>query len=111
MKLIVGLGNPGSQYDRTRHNVGFNVIDILSRRWAIELSKRKFQGRFGSGSASMQSVMLLKPQTYMNRSGGSVADALNFYKVAIEDLLVVVDDLALELGRLRLRPGGSAGGR
>jgi len=110
MKLIVGLGNPGSQYKDNRHNVGFGVIDALTRRWEIELSRRKHHARYGSGTHGAEQVILLKPQTYMNNSGSSVAEAVNFYKTAPTDLLVVSDDMALELGQLRLRRQGSAGG-
>ncbi len=110
MKLIVGLGNPGREYERTRHNVGFVVVDELARRWGFEVRKTKFHARTGGGAAEGQSVLLMKPQTYMNRSGLAVGEALGFYQVAAEDLLVVVDDMALELGQLRLRGQGSAGG-
>jgi len=110
MKLIVGLGNPGDQYRHSRHNVGFGVVDLLGHRWSIELKRRKFRGRYGSGTYGSGQVMLLKPQTFMNCSGGSVAEAVVFYKVPLSDLLVIVDDMALEPGRVRLRLGGSAGG-
>ena len=110
MKLIVGLGNPGRDYERTRHNVGFRVVDELAGRWQVELSKSRFSGRFGSGRCGSESVALLTPTTYMNRSGRSVLEATTFYKLDPEDLLVIVDDLALPLGRLRIRPKGSGGG-
>lgn len=106
----MGLGNPGSEYRNSRHNVGFMVIDELSHRWSIELKQHKFQGLFGKGRFGIQQVMLLKPQTYMNRSGLSVAEALTFYKILLDDVLVVVDDMALELARIRLRSQGSPGG-
>ena len=110
MKLIVGLGNPGEGYQNSRHNVGFCLIDLLSDRWQIELKRRKFQARYGSGMVGKESVALLKPQTYMNLSGASVAEAMGFYQASPPDLLVVVDDMALPLGHLRLRGQGSAGG-
>jgi len=110
MKLVVGLGNPGRKYERTRHNVGFRVVDELARRWRIDFGRRRLAGYVGAGKLREQRVLLVKPTTYMNRSGRSVREAVTFYKVALEDLLVVVDDMALGLGRLRLRPKGSAGG-
>ena len=110
MKLIVGLGNPGKQYRESRHNVGFMVIKDLCRRWGVEASRRKHQGRVGSMVRNDEQILLLQPQTYMNLSGESVAAAVNFYKVEPVDILVILDDMALELGQLRLRPKGSAGG-
>ena len=110
MKLIVGLGNPGRKYENTRHNVGFRVIDELSRRWRIEVNRHRFSGCFGSGRVRDEPVLLLEPTTYMNLSGRAVREAMTFHKLALEDLLVVVDDLALPLGRLRIRSKGSGGG-
>jgi PTH1 family peptidyl-tRNA hydrolase len=110
MKLIVGLGNPGRRYENTRHNAGFRVIDELSERWRIAVNRRRFSGFFGSGAVGDEAVLLLKPTTYMNRSGWAVREATAFYKLALADLLVVVDDLALPLGRLRIRSKGSGGG-
>lgn len=110
MKLIVGLGNPGKQYAQTRHNVGFGVVDEAAHQWDIDLTTEKFHGRFGSGSVDGQRVALLKPSTYMNRSGRSVQAAGRFYKLELTDLIVVSDDLALPVGRLRMRPSGTAGG-
>jgi peptidyl-tRNA hydrolase, PTH1 family len=110
MKLIVGLGNPGSEYADTRHNTGFKVIDSVAKKLEIEIGKRKFNARFGMGEFAGKKLILLKPWQFMNCSGQSVADAIGFYKLAIGDLLVVSDDLALEPGRIRLRPSGSAGG-
>ena len=110
MRLIVGLGNPGLKYERTRHNVGFRVIDELARRWRIDFSRGRVAGYVGTGSSRGRRVLLVKPTTFMNLSGRSVREAATFYKVALQDLLVVVDDMALPLGRLRLRAKGSAGG-
>ncbi len=110
MKLVIGLGNPGDKYQNTRHNVGFQVLDELARRWSYERGRRRFNGRMADGSIREERVLLLKPETYMNLSGRSVREASTFLKLATADLLVVVDDLALPLGRLRLRPRGSAGG-
>lgn len=110
MKVIVGLGNPGRQYEDNRHNVGFRVIDLLARRWSIGLDREKHQGRFGSGIVDDEKVVLLQPLTFMNRSGATVGHALRFYQALPSDLMVIVDDMALALGRLRLRASGSAGG-
>jgi len=110
MKLVVGLGNPGTKYRNTRHNVGFRTIDELARRSGIMTTRRRFSGEVGSGSIGGQRVILLKPMTYMNCSGHSVREAMTYYKLDLEDLLVIVDDLALPVGRLRIRAKGSAGG-
>jgi len=110
MKLIVGLGNPGERYHHSRHNLGYKVVDELARTWSIEVRRLKFQGLFGQGTVGGQTVALLKPETYMNLSGGSVAEAVRFYKILPGELLVVVDDMDLEPGRMRLRASGSAGG-
>jgi PTH1 family peptidyl-tRNA hydrolase len=110
MKLIVGLGNPGAQYQATRHNVGFCLVDLLANRWSIDLKRQKHDALFGQGHYRGDSAILLKPQTYMNRSGQSVLQAVKFYKIDQKDFLVVVDDMDLELGRLRLRSQGGAGG-
>lgn len=110
MKLIVGLGNPGREYEATRHNLGFRVIDALARRAHIDLSSTKFSAESGQGMLEGHKVLLLKPQTYMNLSGQSVGPAAHFYKIAPENLVVIHDDLDLALGRLQLRQGGGTGG-
>ena len=110
MKLIVGLGNPGTKYAGTRHNVGFDVVDVLASRWEVDLSVEKFHAWFGIGEYADERVVLLKPTTFMNRSGRAVVAAGRFYRLEVEDLLVVTDDLALPRGRLRLRAQGSSGG-
>ena len=112
MRLIVGLGNPGKEYERTRHNAGFMVVDRLADRHglATDKPKSKFHGLVVEGQVMGQKVTLLKPMTYMNRSGRSVGEAATFYKIDPDDILVVVDDVALDVGRIRLRPNGSAGG-
>lgn len=110
MRLIVGLGNPGPEYARTRHNVGFQVADELARRWGLDFRKGKWKSLVAAGSAHGESVVLLKPQTYMNDSGQSVGGAASFYKVEAADVLVVYDDIDLPLGKLRLRERGSHGG-
>lgn len=110
MKIIVGLGNPGKEYSRSRHNVGWLAVDELARRWQIDMSRERFTGWFGDGSISGKKVGLLKPLTFMNRSGRSALAAVQFYKIEAEDFMVVTDDLNLSLGRLRIRKQGSAGG-
>lgn len=110
MKLIVGLGNPGTRYAGTRHNVGFQVVDSLAERWGVSLSVEKFHGLFGDGTLAGERVVLLKPLTFMNRSGKTVLAAGRFYKLELPDVLIVVDELALPPGRLRMRADGSAGG-
>lgn len=111
MKLIVGLGNPGPKYDRTRHNVGFRVVDELARRWGQSLTQEKFHAWFAKGRLGDQEVALLKPTTFMNRSGQSVLAAGRFFQIELFDLLVISDDLALPVGRLRIRAKGSSGGQ
>ncbi len=110
MKLVAGLGNPGAKYAKTRHNVGFRVVDELARRWEAASWREQFGGLAATGLCRGEKVLLLKPMTYMNRSGQSVGEAVRFHKIEAADLLVVVDDMALPLGRLRVRPQGSAGG-
>ncbi len=110
-RLIVGLGNPGAKYDRTRHNIGFDLIDQLAKRWQIPVSDQKrFQGIVGEGWVTRQKIVLLKPQTFMNLSGQSVRSVLDWYKLEPTEVLVLYDDLDLPLGKLRIRLTGSAGG-
>jgi peptidyl-tRNA hydrolase, PTH1 family len=110
-QLIVGLGNPGNKYAQTRHNVGFEAIDHLAKRWQITLSDhKKFQGIAGEGLTGQQKIRLLKPQTFMNLSGQSVRAVLDWYKLDPTTVLVIYDDLDLPLGKLRMRLAGSAGG-
>lgn len=111
-QLIVGLGNPEPKYDQTRHNIGFAAIDSLARAWHISLAEnRKFQGQFGEGLAPKGGkIRLLKPLTYMNRSGQSVQAVTSWYKLPPESVLVIYDDMDLPLGKTRLRLSGSAGG-
>ncbi len=112
MKLIAGLGNPGPKYAESRHNVGFMVVDELARRWATDCSRydRHAQGQLGRTERGDLTLLLLKPQTYMNLSGQSVAACARYYKLDRTDVLVVFDDVDLPVGQLRLRPNGSAGG-
>lgn len=111
MKLVVGLGNPGRKYVKTRHNVGFEVIELLQRRWKLADSKQQFQALADECQQSGERVLLLRPQTMMNLSGTSVLAARDFYKIPHERILVLTDDFALPLGRLRIRPQGTAGGQ
>jgi len=108
--MVVGLGNPGKEYVDTRHNIGFRVIDSLSESLKIEVKKKRFNGCLGSGEFADKKVILLKPMQFMNCSGQAVATAAGFYKLALSNLLVVTDDMALPSGRIRLRMKGSAGG-
>ena len=110
MKIIVGLGNPGKEYADTRHKIGFRVIDELAKELEIKVKKRKFGALFGQAEFKNKKLILLKPQSFMNRSGHVVATAAGFYQLPLNDLLIIFDDMALDVGRLRLRARGSAGG-
>lgn len=110
MKLIVGLGNPGKEYEGTRHNCGFMVIDRLADKLNISVDQNKFKGLYTKIKYHGEDVILLKPQTYMNLSGESVNAVMNFFKINKDDLLVIYDDLDMPVGKLRLRKTGSAGG-
>src|SRR6516225_3428326 len=111
LKLVVGLGNPGSKYQGTRHNIGFELVDRLARGGTETVFTRKFGGQLAEIEIDFRRVLLLKPETFMNVSGRSVGEALRFYKLPLADLLVVCDDLSLPVGKLRVRPGGSDGGQ
>ena len=111
MKLVVGLGNVGRKYDGTRHNVGFRVLTELARRHGRNKPKQAFQGEVVEAIVEEEKTLLLCPHTLMNRSGGSVLAARDFYKIPSEELLIVSDDFNLPLGKLRFRPGGSSGGQ
>lgn len=110
MKILVGLGNPGSQYRMTRHNIGFMVLDRLSEMWMAPFSRERFGGLVAKTKCQGEEVLLLKPLTFMNRSGECVGQALRYTNGTPEDLLVIVDDVNLPLGKLRIRAQGSAGG-
>jgi PTH1 family peptidyl-tRNA hydrolase len=110
MKLIVGLGNPGSGYSRNRHNIGFICLNYFARRNAIRWNRKQAMARTGTGEIDGDSVLLAKPQAYMNRSGQSVSRLVNKFKININDLIVIHDDLDLPLGRIRIRRGGGSGG-
>lgn len=110
MFLIVGLGNPGEKYDNTRHNIGFEAIDYIAKKYNIDINRKKFKGEYGEGFIGSKKVVLMKPTTYMNLSGECVREIIDFYKLANEDILVIYDDISLDVGRLRIREKGSAGG-
>ncbi|KGR88110.1 peptidyl-tRNA hydrolase [Ureibacillus massiliensis 4400831 = CIP 108448 = CCUG 49529] len=110
MKLIVGLGNPGKQYEHTRHNIGFECIDALAEKWNAPLNQSKFNGLYATIHRHEGKVMLLKPLTYMNLSGECVRPIMDYFDIEIEDMIVIYDDLDLDVGKLRLRQKGSAGG-
>ncbi len=110
MLFIVGLGNPGTRFNGTKHNIGFEVIERLAYDHNIKVDRKKHQSFVGQGIIKGEKVILMKPQTYMNASGQAVADVLNFYKEDSDSIIVVYDDTSLEIGRLRIRERGSAGG-
>ncbi|HHT39966.1 MAG: aminoacyl-tRNA hydrolase [Acholeplasmatales bacterium] len=107
MKLIVGLGNPGKAYQKTRHNVGYQVIDLYLKTNSL---KEKYESKFSAFLAKDEKAIFLKPTTYMNLSGESVLKVINYYKIELDNILIIVDDVNLELGTLRLRENGSSGG-
>ena len=111
MYLIAGLGNPGTKYEGTRHNIGWQVIDELAEKYNIRVLENKFKGLTGKGMIGSEKVLLLKPLTYMNLSGESIAEAVRFYKIdETTELIVIADDISLDVGQLRIRKKGSAGG-
>lgn len=111
MYVIAGLGNPGKKYAKTRHNAGFDTIDIIADRYRIDVSTEKFKALVGSGVIDGQKVILVKPQTFMNLSGDSLRLVCDFYKIDVEEeLIVIYDDISLEPGQIRVRKKGSAGG-
>lgn len=111
MYIIVGLGNPDRQYQNTRHNIGFDVIDVIAAKNNITVSERKHKALIGKGFVGGQKVVLVKPQTYMNLSGESVRDIIDFYKIDEKnELIVISDDVSLDVGQIRIRKKGSAGG-
>lgn len=110
MYLIAGLGNPEKKYEATRHNIGFETIDLLSEKTGIKLTKIKHKAVFGDGIIAGEKVIIAKPQTYMNLSGESIRDIASFYKIPTENIIIVCDDINIELGRIRIRPKGSDGG-
>lgn len=109
MYLIVGLGNPENEYASTRHNMGFCAINKIAKEFNIEITKSKFNALYGTGIIKGQKVILVKPQTYMNLSGNAVVDFMDFYKLQLEDLVVIYDDIDIEPGSIRIRKKGSPG--
>jgi PTH1 family peptidyl-tRNA hydrolase len=110
MNLVVGLGNPGARYRRTRHNLGFMVVDVLAARWAVTLAGRRHESEVGVGEIAGTRTVLAKPLTFMNASGVAAAKLKRAYRLDVKDLVAVYDDLDLALGRVRIRGGGGAGG-
>ncbi|SDF99313.1 peptidyl-tRNA hydrolase, PTH1 family [Selenomonas sp. WCT3] len=110
MKIIAGLGNPGSEYEKTKHNVGFMFVDALAKKLGVTDWKDKFDAKIGEARIGAEKVLLVKPQTYMNESGQAVGPLMNFYKLEVEDLIVVHDDMDIPAGTIRIRKKGSAGG-
>ncbi|MGN1183323.1 MAG: aminoacyl-tRNA hydrolase [Faecalibacillus sp.] len=110
MKLIVGLGNPGKEYEKTRHNTGFMVLDELADQLNVSVEHNKFKGLYTKFKYQGEDVILLKPQTFMNLSGESVRQMMDFFKIDLSDILVIYDDMDMPVGKLRLRESGSAGG-
>lgn len=107
--IVVGLGNPGAQYARTRHNAGWESLEVLARRWNVQLNKKKFDGLLGEVMIDGKRVVLCQPQTFMNASGECVQQLLQWYKCPLENMVVIYDDIDLALGKLRVRKSGSAG--
>ena len=108
--LIVGLGNPGGNYAKTRHNVGFQTVDLLAKRLGVKIDRAKFRGLYAQSGFQGKKLILLKPQTFMNNSGLSVLEAAHYFKLPPERVVVLFDDISLDVGRLRVRAEGSAGG-
>ena len=109
MYIIAGLGNPGREYTGTRHNVGYEALDCLADKWDVKLNKLKFNSVYGETSVNGEKVMLVKPVTYMNNSGVAIDEIMKFYKIPVENLIVIYDDIDIPVGTLRIRPHGSAG--
>ena len=109
MYLIVGLGNPEEEYSKTRHNMGFNTINKISQQYNIDVKQNKFQALYGSGMIEKEKVILLKPQTYMNLSGESIKEVVNFYNIEPKEIIVIYDDIDIEKGKIKLRKKGGAG--
>lgn len=110
MKLIVGLGNPGREYENTRHNIGFQTIDMYAEKLGVSITKSKFNGLYGEVMVSGEKVILLKPQSYINLSGEVIRSFVDFYKISVDDILIINDDLDLAVGTYKLKQKGSSGG-
>lgn len=111
MKLIAGLGNPGKEYENTRHNAGFRVLDAIAKECGVSCDTKKFKALITQTMIANEKVLLMKPQTYMNLSGEAVAEAMRFYQINASDILIIYDDMDLPVGKIRLREKGSAGGQ
>ena len=109
MYLIVGLGNPEEDYSNTRHNMGFDTINKIAKEYAIEINKNKFKGLYGTGIIENEKVILLKPQTFMNLSGESVKEVIDFYKIDKDNIIIIYDDMDIELGTIKIRKQGGPG--
>lgn len=109
MYLIIGLGNPEKDYSKTRHNMGFNVVNKVAEKYGIEINKKKFDSLYGEGIIENEKVILLKPQTYMNLSGKAIIQAVNFYKIPLENICVIYDDMDIAPGIIKIRKKGGAG--
>lgn len=109
MYLIVGLGNPEPEYSKTRHNMGFDVINKISEKFGIDVTKQKFQGLYGTGNIEGEKVILVKPQTYMNLSGECVRPFVDFYKIKLENIIIIYDDIDIPTGITKIRKKGGAG--
>ena len=110
MYLVAGLGNPGKQYDMTRHNIGFHTIDYIADELGVKIKKLKYKAIYGECDINGEKVLLVKPQTYMNLSGECISEFVKFFKIPTENVIIISDDIALETGRIRIRKKGSAGG-
>ena len=111
MFAIIGLGNPGKEYENTRHNAGFNSVDAIAKKYGIDISKSEFKSKVGQGFIDGQKVILVKPQTYMNNSGEAVREVVDFYKLdSTSEIMIIYDDISLDVGMIRVRDKGSAGG-
>lgn len=111
MKLIVGLGNPGKKYEKTRHNMGFMALDLLADIFHIDIDKEDFNGFYGRGKIFSQDIIMFKPTTFMNLSGTAVKEIVNYFKINLDNIIVICDDMALSPGTIRLRKKGSSGGQ
>lgn len=109
MYLIIGLGNPEEDYSNTRHNMGFDTINKLAKQYEIQINKKKFKGLYGTGAIENEKVILLKPQTYMNLSGESIIEAINFYKIEEEKLIIIYDDIDTKAGTIKIKKTGGPG--
>lgn len=110
MYLVAGLGNPGKEYDMTRHNIGFSTIDYIADEYGVKVKKLKYKALFGECNIGGEKVLLVKPQTYMNLSGESIREFASFYKIPTENIIIICDDISIAPGKIRIRRKGSAGG-